>query len=102
MEKDEECEREPNEGKLRREFMYEQEIRNGIEKLLDYKYSLMGIDPDEVNTSTVSELVRAIALVTEEDMTAQLTKRTMNRVLVYKHNSETTPSGFSFLAFGHK
>ncbi|MCL4387992.1 hypothetical protein M1567_02465 [Candidatus Marsarchaeota archaeon] len=102
MDTDEECEREPNGGKLRREFMYEQEIRDGIEKLLDYKYGLVGIDPEEVSTSTVSELVRAIALVTEEDMTAQLTKRTMNRVLVYRHNSETTPSGFSFLAFGHK
>ncbi|MEM0154802.1 MAG: hypothetical protein QW814_03130 [Methanothrix sp.] len=101
MDTDEKSEREPKEGKLRREFMYEQEIREGIEKLLDYKYELMGIDPKEANTSTVSELVRAIALVTEEDMTAQLAKKTMNRVLVYRHNSQTTPSGFSFLAFGH-
>jgi hypothetical protein len=98
----EKSEREPEDKKLQREFMYEQEIRKSIEGLLNYKYGLVGIDPESVDTSTVSELVRAIALVTEEDMTAQLTKKSLGRVLVYEHKSETTPAGFSFLAFGHR
>jgi hypothetical protein len=102
MDLNEKSEREPENGKLQRELMYEQEIRECIEGLLDYKYELMGIEPESVHTSTVSELVRAIAVVTEEDMTAQLTKRSLGRELIYKHQSETTPSGFSFLAFGHK
>ncbi len=82
--------------------MYEQQIRKGIQKLLDYKYKLSGLDPKEISTTTVPELVRAIAAITEEEIVVQLAMKHMGKSIIYKHESETAPSGFSFLAFGHK
>ena len=102
MERDENEERELENSELKREFMYEQEVRQSIENLLRYKYGRLGLDAEEISTSTVAELTRAVAIVTEEDMTAQLTRKSIGSVLVYTHKSETTPHGFRFLAFGHK
>lgn len=99
MERDKNGEREPENKKLKEEFMYEEEVRKAIENLLECKCRYVGINMEEFDTATASELTRMVSVVTGEDATARLSRKAKGAPILFKHKSILTPNGFRLLDF---